>query len=65
VWAHNKNAKRQHEIVITTAWLTAGFHRQRRLKALAMILRPNARVVTGEEKARLQAAHDEMIRAMG
>lgn len=54
--------RKQREIV-SVAWYTAMFGRQKRLASLNTILIPG-RKVEGNEKAQLDADHDELVREM-
>jgi hypothetical protein len=50
------------------AYLTAGLSRAKRMPAFSTFLkppRPAARVVRGDERRRLQATHEEIMRRMG
>ncbi len=64
-WAHLRHEEARYKLMLKQAWYTASYTRTKRLPSLQIVLNPEARVVRGEEKARLQAEHEQMMKAMG
>lgn len=70
VWAHNKRVREDNEIrskaaehAMSLAWATAKLLRLKRMPSLELFLRPKARVVAGEEKKKMDADFDDLVRS--
>lgn len=65
-WAYLWRVEEDHTLGVTVAWLAASWQRAKRMPSLAKALgRDRPRIVTPEERERLDAEHARMSRELG